>query len=160
LYNQALEKSLAVLDTGSSDAETRLPQSRLKAVADCVEKLESAIWLTNSLRRKFLGPCGEKLLEELVVNGETTITSYDQRNVIECFFARSRALAKERIHEAQDGRSIFDEFPLSKEFILVLGPTPDGLRDGAGPEYPLARLYAQVLEEETRVAIVRSFHVL
>ncbi|CAJ1364797.1 unnamed protein product [Effrenium voratum] len=119
----------------------------LQGVLAALEVLESSMRLAASLRAK-LGGQAEGLLEELLTEGEADVTADDQREVIEMLFDSSRHLARDEIHSSVP-LAIFDTLPLAKEFVLQLQPA-------AGEQKCMRRLYAEVREDHTRLAVVRE----
>jgi len=136
------------------DAAEFPEEDKLQAVVTAVEALESATRLATSLRLKLPG-AAETLLEELLSEGEVTITSFAQRNIIEQLFERSRALSRAQGREGFDGKGIFECVPLAKEFILLLQPSPSDC--GEEQSACIKRMYAEVRQRHLRLALCRAF---
>eukprot|EP00747_Dinoflagellata_sp_TGD_P220689 gnl/TRDRNA2_/TRDRNA2_92620_c0_seq1.p1 gnl/TRDRNA2_/TRDRNA2_92620_c0~~gnl/TRDRNA2_/TRDRNA2_92620_c0_seq1.p1 ORF type:complete len:476 (-),score=100.85 gnl/TRDRNA2_/TRDRNA2_92620_c0_seq1:53-1366(-) len=149
------------------DAE--FPEEELLSEAvSAVDTLESAIRLATSLRAKLTPTC-ESLVEDLVEEGEVTITSHTQRRAIEGIFERSKILAQRQGREAVDDKGIIESLPLCKEFVFLLQPAalPQHRVDAADTEAPVSslastnasRMYAEIRENHLRLAISRSVRV-
>ena len=137
-------------------------EDKLQTAIAAVEALESAVRLAASLRAKLPGP-GEGLLEELLAEGEASVTTQEQRHAVEELFARGRMLAVGQMRENPDGRGVFESLPLAKEFVLQLQPAASGSptagRGGRVPKERSHRMYAEVRERHQRLATVRCFRV-
>lgn len=132
-------------------------EDNLQAAVAAVEALEGAVRLVASLRAKLPGP-GLELVEELLTEGEASVTSHPQRHVIEELFARSRALGQSHGRETPDSRGVFESLPLAKEFVLQV----QGAGDGAGSGKALAttkRMYAEIRSRHLRLAVARGFTI-
>lgn len=154
----------ASAEVDDEESATFPPEEKLSTLVDTVEALESLSRLATSLQAKFQGPA-RALLEDLLAEGEATVTTLQQREVVEALFARSRALVMGQ--DADEARGIFDSLPLSKEFVILL--QPDVASSATAAEVsagdlahlqdvcPTKRMYAEVRERHMRLAMVRGF---
>lgn len=125
----------------------------LEAALQAVEAFEAAARLSVSLRAKF-GAAGTSLVEDLMSEGEASVTSPAQRRILEDIFARSKVLAQTSGRELPDGREVFESLPQAKEFVLCYR-SPD---DRAGLP-ATRRLYAELRERQMRLATAWGFRM-
>lgn len=154
--------------------EAAFPTEKLlSAVIAAVEELEEGQRLLASLEAKL----PEAFLEDLLCNGEVTVSSHTHRKVVEELFAKSKRLAQEQGREDFDGKGIFESVPLAKEFVLLLQPAgaASACATGGAPGAPAAaptappalaaygggtkRLYAEIRDNQLRIALSREFRM-
>lgn len=138
----------------------------LQAAVAAVESLETSSRMAASLQAKLPGPNGETLVEELLADGETAVTTAAQRQLVERVFEKSRELAVDQGKDSDDSRSLFKALPLSKEFVILLQPVPNGGSRGSGghaaagvgaseapPAHGVKRMYTEIRDRHLRLAI-------
>lgn len=133
------------------EAEDFPCESTLQSALAAIEAFEAAEHLAASLRAKLPGK-GVSLVDELLLDGEASVTTAELRNIVEILFARSRVLAQRQGREPLDGKNPFESLPLSKEFVLLLQPS-------ANADCGVKRIYSEVREQHLRLAISRSWDI-
>lgn len=130
---------------------------KLEVMLAALEDLEVAARVCTSMRAKLPGP-GEALLDELLKQGEATVTTHIQRRAIEDLFLRSRRIAQSKGREIPDGKGVFESIPLSKEFVLLLQPNT-GRDKCTNPCVGVRRMYTEIRERQLQLAVARSFSI-
>jgi len=134
------------------EAEDFPCENALQAAMAAIEALEAGEHLAASLRAKLPGK-GVLLVDQLLLDGEASVTTAELRNIVEILFARSRVLAQRQGREPLDGKEAFESLPLSKEFVLLLQPS-------ANANCGVKRIYSEVREQHLRLAISRSWDMI
>lgn len=126
-------------------------EENLQSILAALEVLESSTRLASSIRAK-LGDHADGLLEDLLTEGEADVTLPEQRLAIEVLFKQSKALGgRRRGGEAKAALGVFESLPLAKEFVLQLQPS-----NSREENHCRRRIYAEVRENHTRLALVRD----
>lgn len=126
-------------------------EENLQSILAALEVLESSTRLASSIRAK-LGDHADGLLEDLLTEGEADVTLPEQRLAIEVLFEQSKALGgRRRGGEAKAALGVFESLPLAKEFVLQLQPS-----NSREENHCRRRIYAEVRENHTRLALVRD----